>query len=661
MRRLLLICVRLVATTSQTSSTRRVTRKAIQEVDVQRACGKILEPGAPIALRLQGNLLYGVSRVHNQQCTYLVADAKKIQDQMKFFFQAFPNNQLDLEAGKARPEDNLIEYDQAFDLNMPLPQFDLDTLVPIQIDTQKTSSQMSPPSSQFSGSCSPGQGFAIQLDINHSSSSGYHGSPFGLLDPSSAQKLDAEPPIFDQEDDVFGTQGDWGIEIDENGNVIESVEPIIADEEPQLPPLPRIQGEDNVPVNAFQLDERPMLEDQDIIMREEPLPEAEPFPERQQHTPWQNDIKPHRQHLVRRKRKLRVDEETQLPRRVIRDWQSQYLENCGAYPTSSVSTTQAKRNAMLLTFGLGIGNIGQSIGVPGLIHPLAVEFSGDVLFTTVTGIEVKKPHRRRRTASEVIDDEEHGGGRRVKPRLMDGDGEQEQARAAQADEFIDLDDPFANEVPIEVGRQADHPMSDYPSSTHLPWNRGSSAIPGSSARATNPAQPGRDLSSPLGKRGASQDIVRYSDDAPMGGFGSELDFGGGFGSADSLDGMQAPDIDRGDYGSNGELTAAEIQARNHHLFAQLDKEGQNFVDFIRAAMDENGERRHDEDFDIDRKWLAFDDLFMPHATPRSTAAQAFYHILCLVTKGRMHVEQYDADRTPFGAIWIGMKAVAGSS
>ncbi|KAI0805124.1 Rec8 like protein-domain-containing protein [Xylaria sp. FL0064] len=659
-RRLLLILVRLVATTSQTSSTRRVTRKAIQEVDVQRACGKILEPGAPIALRLQGNLLYGVSRVHNQQCTYLVADAKKIQDQMKFFFQEFPNNQLDLEAGKARPEDNLIEYDPAFDLNMPLPQFDLDTLVPSQIDTQKTSSQMSPPSSQLSGSRSPGQGFAIQLDLDHSSSSGFHGSPFGLQDPSSAQKLDSERPIFTQEDDVFGTQGDWGIEIDENGNIVESAEPIIAGDEPQLPPLPHIQGEDNVPVNDVQLDERPILDDQDIIMQEEPLPEVEPFPERQRHAPGQDDINSHQQQLARRKRKLQVDEDTQLPRRILRHWQSHYLENCGAYPTSSVSATQAKRNAMLLTFGLGIGNIGQSVGVPGLIHPLAVEFSGDVLFTTITGIEVEKPRGRRRTASEAIDDNKQEGDRRVKPRLRDGEDGQEQARVAQQDDFINLDDPFAEGVPTEVGRQADHPMSDHPSSTHLPWNRGSSAIPGSSARAPNLAQQGRDLSSPLGKRGDAQDIVRFSDDAPMGGFGSELDFGGGFGSQDSFDGMQVSDIDHEDHGPRGELTAAEIQAQNDHLFAQLDREGQNFVNFIRDAIDENGERRHDEDFDVDRKWLAFDDLFVPHATPRSTAAQAFYHTLCLVTKRRMHVEQHDANQTPFGAIWIGMKGVAGN-
>ncbi len=542
---------------------------------------------------------------------------------------------------------------------MPLPQFDLETLVASQVNTQKTSSQMSPPSSQLSRSQSPGQGFAIQLDIDHSSSPGYHGSPFGLGDLSSAQKPDDEPLIFTQDDDVFGTQGDWGIEIDENGNIIESAEPIVADEEPQLPPLPPIQSEYGVPVNVAQLDEQPVLDDQDIVMREEPLPEAEPFPEHQQHVPWQHDEKSTRQEWTRRKRKLQIDEETQLPRRIIRNWQSQYLENCGIYPSRSISATQAKRNAMLLTFGLGIGNIGQSIGVPGLIHPLAIEFSGDVLFTTVTGIEVKERRGRRRTASEAIEDEEQGGERRVRLRLMENGEAQEQARAVQEDECINIDDPFADGALPEVGREAERAMSDHLSSTILPWNRGSSVIPGSSTRAPNPTQQGRDLSSPLGKRGDPQDIVRYSDDAPMGGFGSEVDFGGGFGSADSFDGMQVPGLDPEGHGLGGELTAAEIQEQNDRLFAELDREGHNFVNFIQDAIDENGERRQDGDFDMGRKWLAFDDLFVPQATPRLTAAQAFYHTLCLVTKGRMYVEQDDADQTPFGAIWIGTKAVAG--
>jgi len=92
---------RLVAT-SKMSSRRRVTRKAIQEVDVSGACSKIIEPGAPIALRLQGNLLYGVSRVHNQQFTYLAADAKRTRDQMKLFFETVSGNQIDTHTSKAR-------------------------------------------------------------------------------------------------------------------------------------------------------------------------------------------------------------------------------------------------------------------------------------------------------------------------------------------------------------------------------------------------------------------------------------------------------------------------------------------------------------------------------------------------------------------------------
>ena len=48
---------RLVATLGAKSNTKKVTKKAILEVDVKKACEVILEPGAPMALRLQSNLL----------------------------------------------------------------------------------------------------------------------------------------------------------------------------------------------------------------------------------------------------------------------------------------------------------------------------------------------------------------------------------------------------------------------------------------------------------------------------------------------------------------------------------------------------------------------------------------------------------------------------
>lgn len=48
---------RLVATLGQTSALKKVSRKQILEVDVQKACKTIVTPEAPMALRLQSNLL----------------------------------------------------------------------------------------------------------------------------------------------------------------------------------------------------------------------------------------------------------------------------------------------------------------------------------------------------------------------------------------------------------------------------------------------------------------------------------------------------------------------------------------------------------------------------------------------------------------------------
>ncbi|KAK8877217.1 Meiotic recombination protein rec8 [Apiospora arundinis] len=92
----------IVATIGSRSQTKRVTRKAIQEVEIQKAVGKIIEPGAPIALRLQGNLLFGVSGVLNQQCQYLLTDAQKVNFHMNAFFKSITRNDMDVGAGNGR-------------------------------------------------------------------------------------------------------------------------------------------------------------------------------------------------------------------------------------------------------------------------------------------------------------------------------------------------------------------------------------------------------------------------------------------------------------------------------------------------------------------------------------------------------------------------------
>jgi meiotic recombination protein REC8 len=48
---------RLVATLGSKSSLKRINRKQILDVDVAKACQTIVDPIAPMALRLQSNLL----------------------------------------------------------------------------------------------------------------------------------------------------------------------------------------------------------------------------------------------------------------------------------------------------------------------------------------------------------------------------------------------------------------------------------------------------------------------------------------------------------------------------------------------------------------------------------------------------------------------------
>ncbi|KAI1328155.1 Rec8 like protein-domain-containing protein [Xylariaceae sp. FL0255] len=660
----------LVATSGNKATSKTVSRKAIQGVDVKRACKQIVEPGAPIALRLQGNLLYGVSRVLQQQCVYLANDAKKVQDTMNIFFKTYGKNQLDPSVTHGRPDNLLIQDDPAFDPEMPILTLDFDSnLLAGLRNSQKTSSAMSPFSSLLSNSHSPGQ-VPYQLDIGHSESPSFQGSQFGLQGLSSTQKPDDEPLIYTQEDDVFDVQGDWGFEIDSQGNIIETAGPInIPADEPQLPPLQPVQGEDNMQIDPVPGEEERHIDDQlDIIMQEEPLPEAEPLPQRADEQVQQEQVqlpqpepRPARQARSRKKKTTQsIDEETQISRTAINNWQRDYLNNCGTKPPSrGTSAAKSKQNAALLTFGLGIGNIGQNWGIPGFVHPLAKEFSGDSLFEAITGLEVvEKDTRRgtRRKVSEVTEDaEEEEQERRVRPRLEEAE-DVEQARADPGEATFNLDDPFADDMALEVGREAQQLMSDHFSSSMMPWNRGSSVVPGSSIRKPGSAakQPGRDLSSPSKKRGDSQDIIRYSDDGQVDvDFGSDGGFGGGFGSADSS--LHDPIIP--DPQAAGEGPEGQVQSQG----GKLDIEGHNFRDFIRDAVTENGERRRDDDFDLDRKWIAFDDLFVPRTTTRATAAQAFYNTLNVVTKGEMNVSQEGAqDNTPFGSIWLGAKLRGGS-
>jgi meiotic recombination protein REC8 len=52
------LLARLVATLGSKSNLKKVSRKAILDVDVVKTCDTIIEPAVPMALRLSSNLLW---------------------------------------------------------------------------------------------------------------------------------------------------------------------------------------------------------------------------------------------------------------------------------------------------------------------------------------------------------------------------------------------------------------------------------------------------------------------------------------------------------------------------------------------------------------------------------------------------------------------------
>jgi meiotic recombination protein REC8 len=93
---------RWVATIGRRGVARVISRKAVQDVQINKACEKIIDPGAPLALRLQSNLLYGVSRIYSEQCRYVLDDAARVKATMTAFFRqmAAVDNETDPKAGK---------------------------------------------------------------------------------------------------------------------------------------------------------------------------------------------------------------------------------------------------------------------------------------------------------------------------------------------------------------------------------------------------------------------------------------------------------------------------------------------------------------------------------------------------------------------------------
>jgi hypothetical protein len=74
----------------------------------------------------------------------------------------------------------------------------------------------------------------------------------------------------------------------------------------------------------------------------------------------------------------------------------------------------------------------------------------------------------------------------------------------------------------------------------------------------------------------------------------------------------------------------------------LDREALNFLEYVRHSIMTTAD---------DVQSVTFEQLFEPRRNSRIVAAQAFYHVLSLATKGRVWVTQGLEGEGEEGGVW----------
>ncbi|KAI5464027.1 Rec8 like protein-domain-containing protein [Mariannaea sp. PMI_226] len=637
----------LVATVGKTSH-RRLTRKAIQDVNVPKACETIIDPGAPLALRLQGSLLYGVSRVFSQQCHYVLSDAEKTQSDMLMFFRVMKTSELDPKAGKAKRHQITLQDDPNFDITNMLSNFDLFTdkelfSGPSQTSTQSVS-QMTP-RSQPSFSSSDFQQL-LPFDLPQSSlstTSQRLRSDLGQTSPRPGILYLEDPrmsfnPFGEEDIDPFAG---IGLDIDADGNVIE-----MADPEPDLPVLPGLDAQDfqiTGPKSENLL--HPNKGDNVFVVGEDALPDAEPFPKRARvRTSTTSDVLSSEtslsQHVVTHLRRGRprkvpqmVDETDRIPRSEFLDWSKNYLEKMDASRNRLRGTTpaQARKNATALLFENGIANIGTLRHVTKISHPLVKEFSGTVLKESLQNKRIEtgedSRHGQRRSSSEAFEDGTSNV-RRVRQRHNEND----EIGLARGDDLIP-----------ELGMDAVPPLEDYHSSSMVPGSRPPSVVLGPVPRGPESAQKSQPDPSPLFERGRVIDPIRRFSNVPGSVLGSDdlLHLEDAQGYSFGEDGPEFSDNRTGPHGSTQDSVAS------------LDNScAQVLITSKEIAHRQGRIRPNDHPL---RRWVSFEEIANPAIHDKRLAARAFLHVLSLLSKDKISVEQEGiAEQRPFGAIQLGV-------
>lgn len=581
----------------------------------------------------------------------------------------------------ARRTQLVLVDDPNFVPDFTLPALDFDDngdLVLPGLDFSQRSKMSSQHSPLDSSSGSPGNLPFINLNIRHSSSQGSVNIPSPFHGENQPQDDDSKLPMFGEDEEL--PWGNHPLTIDEHGNMFE---------EPELPPHPlqieddpfgEIDGPalkgfggihlpDDDPQVMFGDDDAQVIIGEDEQQQQHQLPVMEsaqemvhsnkhvPLPSEEQLSSDLGEVPQPQRQRKRRTKALAPDSATHISRSEFKSWSDNYMvriEEAQLQPPQ-VSTAHARKNAFVLVFGMGLGDIGVLNAIPGMEHELAEFYAGDnlkdmllgeVLAGVEEGVEEEMEERargaaRRRSASVAFgsEDEQSQDGRRIRIRT-DEEERQDSVQNRQDDPAVEegmmpFGSDIADMIP-EVGRE--HPgsaLSDHHRSSNAPWNRHSSVEVGRNAVG----------SSPLVGRGSilQQANVKFSDDgAPA--FGSD-----GFAPL-QYDGAAHDLSSFADFGAAAGISTQEANT-SQFMREALDREGRNFLGFVEGVAVQRGD---EDEHSTNLRWVQFDGLFEEQDKTKAVVAQAFLHVLTLATKGQIKVKQEGLDKLePFGEIRIG--------
>ncbi|CAO2651005.1 Nn.00g093020.m01.CDS01 [Neocucurbitaria sp. VM-36] len=642
----------LVATLGSKSSLKRINRKQILDVDVAKACQTIIDPVAPMALRLQGNLLYGVSRVYLQQCGYVLSDAQIARNTMQMMLRTVENAALDPDAGKARPEQLVLPDDPSFlpEFALAPPEFLAEHDLPFESGIVRAgdSQSFTPFGSQQSQSSHDGAIGGLVLPSSSPSMSGQFrlegdngpgsiGRPSGVL--GAGDMLEVLEPDF-----TFGDDGDiidltaenarartpgvsGGVTIHSDAGASERV---------------RREHEEGRNVDA-QLPGDQM--DLDFPIYGDDFPEAESLTSTaNQQSSEQIELPASSSTAsapMRRKRRtaraLPTDATIELRNKDLADWNTNYLQNMKAATRLKLKNRagpQAKKNAEYFVWGSGIGGIASRMSGAKGSNPFDM-FIGDNLFELVTGMNRKMVAGRKHDRDSGIDDATQEESRRVRQKT--GESEEQIGHGLEEDGFF-----VAGGDEVELPREAETALDDQYLFSAMPWNisasiRGSSAVPRSGRTgiigSVDQSKRGSRMvsASPLLGRGQPagvEDLTALESD-------NDFAFGG--------DEFALPGAS-----SDFPEPAAPLQPTTRVRDA-LSAEGENFLTFVTEAITEKRNRaqadlEHMSDFlqaeaaaDIDE--ITFEELLPPRENTKVIACQGLMMVLALSTKGMLDVQQ----------------------